>query len=491
MLFNSLAFAVFLPIVFLLYWCVPEKYKWWLLLLAGCYFYLGFGLRNFTFLALVTVISYLCALKLNPSDKKKSRIYLWITLMVSLGLLVFFKYFNFIGNTISDILSLFTISFTPAVLKIAAPVGISFYTFKVVSYMLDVYNGKIKAQRSFGKYAAYVSFFPQVASGPIERPDSFFSSLEKEKHFSYEYVTEALKLMAWGFFTKMIIADKLAGYVNKVFSNVESFSGFSLMAAAFLFSIQIYCDFAGYSDIANGTARLFGYKGAENFKSPYFASSVKEFWGRWHISLSSWFRDYVYIPLGGNRAGTFKYACNIIITFLVSGLWHGAAWTFIIWGAMHGVVQVIETLVHNWWAKLKGRDPKDKSYAKKGLIKWISVAGVFVFATIAWVFFKAESLSDAFYVLSNMFAGITSPIGYVKGGLNALGINSSMFIHLVIIIAMLIVHDFLNLKHDVIKRMNRLPIVIRWIIYVIFIDLMIIWFLQYGADSGSFVYFQF
>lgn len=491
MLFNSLAFAIFLPIVFLLYWLMPVRYRWCILLLAGCYFYLGFGLRNFIFLALVTVVSYLCALKLDPEDKKKSRMYLWLTLILSLGLLIFFKYFNFIGSTVSEVLSLFTISFTPAVLKLAAPVGISFYTFKVISYMLDVYNGKLKAQRNFGKYAAYVSFFPQVASGPIERPGSFFESMEEEKTFSYEYASEALKLMAWGFFTKMIIADKLAGYVNKVFADVESYTGFSLMAAAFLFSIQIYCDFAGYSDIANGTARLFGYKGADNFKSPYFASSVKEFWGRWHISLSSWFRDYVYIPLGGSRVGTLKYARNIMITFLVSGLWHGAAWTFIVWGGLHGAVQVLETLAHNRWARLKGRDPKDKSFVKKGIAKWISVACVFVFATIAWVFFKAESLSDALYVLGNMFVGITSPVAYIKGGLNALGINGSMFVHLAIIILMLVVYDFVNIRHNVIKLIGKLPVWLRWIIYVAFIDLIIIWFLQYGADSSSFVYFQF
>lgn len=492
MLFNSLAFAIFLPIVFALYWLMPKKHRYLVLAAAGCYFYLGFGVEYFGFLLLVTLVSFGGALLMERSeDRKRKKLCLGGVLAVSLGLLVFFKYYNFACRTLAEVLSLFTIRFTPAVLKFAAPVGISFYTFKVVSYMLDVYHGKLPAQRNFGRYAAYVSFFPQVASGPIERAESFFASMEEEKSFSYETASYGLKLMAWGFFKKMIIADKLSGYVTKVFSDVHAYSGFALIVAAVLFSVQIYCDFSGYSDIANGTARLFGYKGAENFRSPYFSSSVKEFWGRWHISLSSWLRDYIYIPLGGSRVGTLRYARNIMVTFLVSGLWHGAAWTFVVWGALHGAVQVLETLCHNWRARRRGRDPKDRTCEKKGFVKWLRVLLVFLFATAAWVFFKAESLSDAIYVFGSMFAGIGSPLSYVKEGFGSLGINSSMFVHLAIVVGLLAVFDLLSLKRDVIASVGRLPAAVRLCIYVLFLDLMIIWFLQYGADSGSFVYFQF
>ena len=426
---------------------------------------------------------------------------------VSLGLLLVFKYFNFAGQVLSDTLGIFGIGFTPAVLKLAAPIGISFYTFKVISYMVEVYRGKLPAQRNFAKYAVYVGFFPQIASGPIERPAPFFEKLEslgtevkggffRFDGFSYEKASNALKLMGVGFFKKMIVADLLSGYVTKVFSNVTAYDGFALMTAAVLFSIQIYCDFAGYSDIANGAAQLLGFNGARNFEYPYFSASVKEFWGRWHISLSTWFRDYIYIPLGGSRVGSFRYTINIMITFMVSGLWHGASLTFIVWGALHGAVQVLETFAHNAWARLRGRDPKDKAYRKKGAARIVSIVLVFIFATVAWVFFEADSVSDALYVLTNMWHGIASPVAYIKGGLQSIGINSGMMLHLIIVIGMLFVYDLTayiasQKGSTIFAWFNRLPKVVRWLVYILVVDLMVIWFMQYGADSSSFVYFEF
>lgn len=491
MLFNSLAFAVFLTVVFFAYWLLPQRFRPAVLLVAGLYFYMGFGLRYLFFPVIVIVVSYAGALRLEKAEKAKKKLIFGVVLAAALGLLMFFKYFNFLGNTVSKILGLFTVSFTPAALTFAAPVGISFYTFKVLSYMIEVYKGKIPAQQSFVKYAAYISFFPQIASGPIERPASFFAAMDEKKEFSYEEGAYGLKLMAWGFFKKLIIADKLFGYVNKVFSDVHAYTGFSLALGAFMLSVQIYCDFSGYSDIANGTARLLGFKGAKNFANPYFSSSVKEFWGRWHISLSTWLRDYIYIPLGGSRAGSIKYARNIMITFLVSGLWHGAAWTFVIWGALHGAVQVLETFAHNGWARLRHRDPKDKSGITKGFAKWVRVLLVFLFVTAAWVFFQAESLSDAAYVFAHMFTGIAAPVDYLRSGFGALGVNGGMLLHLVIIIGILIVFDAISLKKDVLAGIGSLPKAARLAVYVLFVDMMIIWFLQYGADSGSFVYFDF
>lgn len=514
--------------VFLIYWNIPAGYRYLVVLAANCYFYLGFGVRNFILLCIVCVATYLGAIFMEKCHGSLKKQCFGLPFAVSLGLLLVFKYFNFAGQILSDTLGIFGIGFTPAVLKLAAPIGISFYTFKVISYMVEVYRGKLPAQRNFAKYAVYVGFFPQIASGPIERPGHFFEKLESlgtlsgeagekfEKNiskrsgkasmakgaffrfdgFSYEKASNALKLMGVGFFKKMIVADLLSGYVTKVFSNVTAYDGFALMTAAVLFSIQIYCDFAGYSDIANGAAQLLGFNGARNFEYPYFSSSVKEFWGRWHISLSTWFRDYIYIPLGGSRVGSLRYALNIMITFMVSGLWHGANLTFIVWGALHGAVQVLETFAHNAWARLRGRDPKDKAYRKKGAARIVSIVLVFIFATVAWVFFEADSVSDALYVLTNMWHGITSPVAYIKGGLQSIGINSGMMIHLVLVTGMLFVYDLaayiaMQQGSTIFERFNRLPKVVRWIVYVAVVDLMVIWFMQYGADSSSFVYFEF
>ena len=514
--------------VFLIYWNIPAGYRYLVVLAANCYFYLGFGVRNFILLCIVCVATYLGAIFMEKCHGSLKKLCFGLPFAVSLGLLLVFKYFNFAGQVLSDTLGIFGIGFTPVVLKLAAPIGISFYTFKVISYMVEVYRGKLPAQRNFAKYAVYVGFFPQIASGPIERPAPFFERLESlgtlsgeagekfEKNiskrsgkasmakgaffrfdgFSYEKASNALKLMGVGFFKKMIVADLLSGYVTKVFSNVTAYDGFALMTAAVLFSIQIYCDFAGYSDIANGAAQLLGFNGARNFECPYFSSSVKEFWGRWHISLSTWFRDYIYIPLGGSRVGSLRYALNIMITFMVSGLWHGANLTFIVWGALHGAVQVLETFAHNAWARLRGRDPKDKAYRKKGAARIVSIVLVFIFATVAWVFFEADSVSDALYVLTNMWHGITSPVSYLKGGLQSLGINSGMMLHLVLVTGMLFVYDLaayiaMQQGSTIFERFNRLPKVVRWIVYVAVVDLMVIWFMQYGADSSSFVYFEF
>ena len=493
--------------VFLIYWNIPAGYRYLVVLAANCYFYLGFGVRNFILLCIVCVATYLGALFMEKCHGNLKKLCFGLPFAVSLGLLLVFKYFNFAGQVLSDTLGIFGIGFTPAVLKLAAPIGISFYTFKVISYMVEVYRGKLPAQRNFAKYAVYVGFFPQIASGPIERPAPFFEKLEslgtevkggffRFDGFSYEKASNALKLMGVGFFKKMIVADLLSGYVTKVFSNVTAYDGFALMTAAVLFSIQIYCDFAGYSDIANGAAQLLGFNGARNFEYPYFSASVKEFWGRWHISLSTWFRDYIYIPLGGSRVGSFRYAINIMITFMVSGLWHGANLTFIVWGALHGAVQVLETFAHNAWARLRGRDPKDKAYRKKGAARIVSIVLVFIFATVAWVFFEADSVSDALYVLTNMWHGIASPVAYIKGGLQSIGINSGMMLHLIIVIGMLFVYDLTayiasQKGSTIFAWFNRLPKVVRWLVYILVVDLMVIWFMQYGADSSSFVYFEF
>lgn len=474
MLFNSFKFAVFFLIVYALFYLVPSAYRWGVILVANIYFCLGFGVRNFLILAAVTAITYLLTIAKDKASKK-TVLYVY-SVLIPLVLLGVLKYAGFVCDTIDGIIGT-TMPFTESVSKIVAPVGISFYTFKLVSYVVDVNKGKLEPVYHFGKFAAYVSFFPQIASGPIERPKSFFDKLERVEtngrfgNFSYEEGIHAIMIIAWGFFKKLIVADKLGSYVDKVYANTEAYTGFSLLIVILFYTIQIYCDFSGYSSIANGVSELLGFGTVDNFKNPYFSVSVKQFWSRWHISLSTWFRDYVYIPLGGNRKGSLRYALNIMITFLVSGLWHGAAWNFVMWGGLHGLVQVFETFGHNLHCKLAGLDPKDKKYTKKGVYKWISILMVFVFVNIAWVFFRANSLSQAFYVLTNGFSGIGSPVSYIKGGLQILGINSGMFIHLALVLGILTAVDVCSLKTDLNKLLLKLPKVVTFAIFVILIDL--------------------
>lgn len=488
MLFNSLTFAAFMAVVFVVYWLIPERFRYILVFASSWYFYLGFGVKGFGFMVLATIISYYAAIFMQKKkDCKKMLCGLFVVLFV--GALAFFKYINFFIETVSLMVSHTPLAFTPQTLKFFVPVGISFFSFKIISYLVEVNRGTINAQTNFIKYAAFVSFFPQVASGPIGRPAPFFDELNSKKVFNPAVATDAVRLLAVGLFKKMIVADKVAVYVSRVYSSVHEYDGFALMAAAFLFSIQIYCDFSGYSDIANAVANLLGFKETKNFKQPYFAASVKEFWARWHISLSSWFRDYIYIPLGGSRVGKFKYARNIIVVFLVSGLWHGANFTFVLWGLLHGVMQVIETFVSDAVAKVKGVDRKELKAT--GPVRIVKILLVFLFVTFAWIFFEADSVGDAFYVIAHCLDKITSPVAYVKDGLGAMGINSKMFIHLFVVIGMLFIYELLSVKKNVFKMIDKLPKVVRYAIYVIFIDLMIIWFMQYGADSGSFVYFEF
>lgn len=333
MLFNSISFALFLPIVFVLFWLLPHRYQWLVLLAASYYFYMSWSVKYVTLILIVTIVSYIGARGMERTENSVLRkLLLWIVLVASLGILFAFKYWNFTVDFLEQIFRLFSIPLHPITLNLLLPVGISFYTFQTLSYVIDVYKGEVKAERHFGKYATFISFFPQLVAGPIERTNNLLPQILEEHRFDYRQASYGLKRMAWGFFKKMVIADNLAIFADRVFADVYAFQGFSLFAAAIFFTFQIYCDFSGYSDIAIGTADLFGIRLMQNFKSPYFASSLREFWKRWHISLSSWFQDYVYIPLGGNRAGKVRTYLNVMITFLVSGLWHGAAWHYIVWG---------------------------------------------------------------------------------------------------------------------------------------------------------------
>ena len=360
MLFNSFAYVIFLPIVFALYWILRDQYRWLLLLVASYFFYMCSGLKYGLLIFGVTFVSYLSAIIIEKYSEKK-RLALIITVIVCLSVLFFFKYFNFFSNTINDMMELLGIQMDTITLNIILPVGISFYTFQAMSYVVDVYKGVTKAEHHFGKYAAFVSFFPQLVAGPIERTNNLLPQINQSHRFDYEQALQGVKLILWGYYKKLVIADILSSYVKAVYDDPHEYVGFSFVLASVFFALQIYCDFSGYSDIAIGTAKLFGINLMNNFKSPYFSTSIREFWSRWHISLSTWFRDYVYIPLGGSRVNRFRHYINLMITFLVSGLWHGANWTFVAWGGIHGVAQVIESAFF-WGGGVKEQTVKSSHF---------------------------------------------------------------------------------------------------------------------------------
>lgn len=481
MSFDSSIFILFMVIVFIIYWSINSKYRWILLLLASYYFYMSWDIKGISLIIFTTILSYTSARLMERTNKKKERkLILFLTLVIILGILFFFKYFNFFSNTTRKIFMLFSIKLHPMTLKLFLPIGISFYTFQTIAYLVDVYRETIKSEKHLGKYAVFISFFPQIVSGPIGRANSLLPQINSEHIFNYEKVTYGLKQIAWGVFKKFAIANTLSIYVDKIFNDVHNYKGFSLIIVSLFFTLQIYCDFSGYSDIAIGLAKLLDIDLITNFKSPYFSSSIKEFWSRWHISLSTWLRDYVYIPLGGNRCSKLKNKMNLIITFLVSGLWHGANWTFIFWGGIHGIAQVIENL----FSKGKKHINESKN------IKWfMKVILVILFCNLAWIFFRANSISDAKYIFANMLKGIENPTAYIINGQLDLQLNKIQFLILFISILLLGIFDFISLKKDVISLVSNMSLIIRWTIYLLLIIITIV-LIPVSVNSG-FIYAQF
>ncbi len=486
MLFNSLAFAVFLPVVFLLYWLVPQKFKWIVLLVSSLYYYMSWEPKYIIWIFITTVVSYFGArfIEKNEEEKKK-KLFLSLSVIINLGLLVYFKYFVFISSSIVSMLKMFALPVDELTLKIIMPVGISFYTFQSVGYLVDVKKGKVQAEKNFGIFALFISFFPQVLSGPIARADSLIPQIKSEKKFDFDKASYGVRQMAWGFFKKMVVSAVCAQFVNPVFDNLKGQKGIVLVISVILYAFQIYCDFSGYSDIAIGSAGLFGIDLMTNFKTPYFAQSIKEFWSRWHISLSTWFRDYVYIPLGGNRVSKFRHALNLIITFLVSGIWHGAAWTFIIWGLLHGILQVIENYVY----KIKFFAPKSKEkkiFSFRGIVTLLLTFTVVCFT---WIFFRANTIGDAFYIIKNMFAGILSPASYIKPGIKFLAGDIESFVRLGVSMLILIIGDSFMLKNDVFEKLGKIKPVVKWLIYIVV--LLAIFVLTPSNANNDFIYFNF
>lgn len=475
MLYNSFSFAFFLVIVFFIYWNVQNKYKAALLLICSYYFYFGFGVKYVFLLLFTTVISYVLAIFIeNEQKNSRKKVYLTLSCIICLGLLISFKYLGLIIESVFTILSVLSIRISEPVVNLLLPVGISFYAFRIISYVADVYYGKVKAERCFIIYATYVSFFPLIVAGPIERADKLILQIKGNHVFNEQKALYGVKLLLWGYYKKLVIADNAAKYVDTVYSNVREYAGFNLLLIIFLFTIQIYCDFSGYSDIAIGTAKLLDIDIERNFRSPYLSGSVKEFWSRWHISLSTWFRDYVYIPLGGNRCSSVRRNINLMITFLLSGLWHGANWTFVIWGGIHGIIQIVE----------KSIEEKVGRITKTKIGRVLRTFIVFIFCNLAWVFFRAESIGDAFYVICNALDGIINPKMYFKTQL----ISESNFVILLLEILVLAVFDFYDKDRDVINESGKWNKVLQWGTWVV-LGIVVVYFSNRAITD--FIYSQF
>ena len=488
MLFNSLQFIVFFPIVIALYFLIPYKKRWILLLAASYYFYMCWKVDYIILIIASTVIDYICSNKMSKLNNQKSKKpWLIASIISNLSILFGFKYFNFFSENIQLIFNNYNIFYEMPFFNVLLPVGISFYTFQTLSYTIDVYNNKTPAQKHLGVFAVYVSFFPQLVAGPIERSNHLLPQFFKEYDFSYVRVKSGLEKMLWGFFKKIVIADNLAILVDGIYNNVDSYSGIALIIATIFFTFQIYCDFSGYSDIAIGTAKVMGFELRENFKRPYFSKSIREFWQRWHITLSTWFRDYVYISLGGNRVIKWRWQYNILITFLLSGLWHGANWTFIIWGALHGFYLITALILSK---------PKEKIFIMITNIspltnKIVDVFLTFILVAFAWIFFRANSLSDAIYVITNLFSdfdSITNTNAF-KMQFRGIGLYTDDIIKNCVLIIMLITYSLYERDGNVWGKMSKKPRWFRWVIYYILIFGIL--FVAPHSTVNNFIYFQF
>ncbi len=484
MLFNSLQYLIFFPIVVGLYFLIPYKYRWAILLAGSYYFYMAWKPAYIILIIFSTLIDYSAGIMMGKTeDKRKRKKYLYLSLFTNLSLLFLFKYFNFFNDSAKTVLDYLNIPFALPTFKLLLPMGISFYTFQTLSYSIDVYKGVIEAEKHLGIFALYVTFFPQLVAGPIERSDNLLPQFREKHDFDYKLATNGLKLMAWGMFKKVVIADKVAILVNTVYNDVDSFTGFPLILATLAFAFQIFCDFSGYSDIAIGSAQFMGFRLMKNFERPYFARSISEFWNRWHISLSTWFKDYLYIPLGGNRVKRNRWFLNLFITFLISGLWHGANWTFLAWGIIHALYQIIGIITKPFRVKFIETIRLDKlTY----LYKFIQIGITFSLVTFAWIFFRANSISDAIYVIKNMFYGDFSNL-YDQA--SNLGLDSfQLNISIISIILMELVHLLQAKVGSIRDFVSRRPILIRWALYYI----LVVWIIVFASfGSQEFIYFQF
>ena len=479
MLFNSLEFAVFFPVVTILFFLLPHAFRWPLLLVASCIFYMAFVPEYLLILFFLIVVDYLAALWIAKTEGRRKKAWLLVSIISTCLVLFVFKYFNFFQDNVEAVARALGWSHSPSALRLLLPIGLSFHTFQSLSYVIEVYRGHQEPERHFGIYSLYVMFYPQLVAGPIERPQNLLHQFREHHLFNYDQVTGGLKLMAWGFFKKLVIADRLALYVNPVYADPSLYPGPVLILATLAFAYQIYCDFSGYSDIAIGAARVMGFKLMTNFDSPYQAQSIGEFWKRWHISLSTWFRDYIYIPLGGSRVSKARWGFNIMIVFLLSGLWHGANWTYVIWGALNGFYLICGGLFEPLRQRFFSLSGWNRHSAGMVILR---VVWTFTLVCVAWIFFRANTLSDAWYILTHSFSGFGAPWPAV-GEFSRHDLTVAL-----LAISLLEGVDWYRRSRSVGKALARRPLYLRWAIYYAFLFLILALAVY---EQQQFIYFQF
>ncbi len=505
MLFNSIDFLIFFPVVVGLHFLLRHRHRWLLLLIASCVFYMSFVPAYILILLGTISIDYFAAIYLDRRSGAARRLILYAAVALNFAVLFAFKYFNFFNANVGVFAGWLGFAYSPFTLEVILPIGLSFHTFQSVSYLIDVSRGTQPVERHPGMLALYVMFFPQLVAGPIERPQNLLPQLRATQRFDFDRAISGLKLMAWGFFKKLVVADRLAIYVDAVYNQPEDFGGGPLVLATYLFAFQIYCDFSGYSDIAIGAARVLGFRLMDNFRTPYFSTGIAEFWRRWHISLSTWFRDYVYIPLGGSRGASWRVSVNLLVVFLVSGLWHGASWNFVIWGGIHGLLLIGERGLGTIGARMKDRmstrltDANDQGtaadaaakissapsrFAKFRTLAWrfAKMAFVFHLVTFAWIFFRADDFVDARYIIANLFAPDRQPFEtYIQN--DAAGKTA------LVVVFLLVFFEWLRSREwapESLLKIRRLRLN-----YLFYAALLVCIALMGVFDGENFIYFQF
>ena len=495
MLFNSYGFLVFFPIVVVIYFLLPKRISYLWLLAASYYFYMGWNAKYALLLLVSTTITYVSGMLiqwLNDRHPDKICAKKWVvagSFISNLAILFFFKYFNFTIESMNTVLRYIDLPTINTSLDVLLPVGISFYTFQALGYTVDVYRGEIRAERNFFRYALFVSFFPQLVAGPIERSKNLLNQLRNPKSFSYERMCDGLMMMIWGYFLKLVIADRIAIFVDNMYGNVGVYDGRYLLLASVLFAVQIYYDFAGYSTIAIGAAEVMGFQLMDNFNSPYLSQSVAEFWRRWHISLSSWFKDYLYIPLGGNRKGKVRKYINIMIVFLVSGLWHGAKWSYVVWGGLNGIYQVVGAI----FTPVRNRI-KEKLHLKKSPLPLVIIYMIvtFILVDFTWIFFRADNVQHAFAVIDSIF-NMNNQVLLENGTLYDLGLSRPNFIVLGVSLVILLAADICKYRGIKVRSVIlNLNIVIRWAVIIAgILGILVFGIWGSGYSATNFIYFQF
>ncbi len=496
MSFNSLEFLLFFPIATFIYFLLPHRWRWVHLLAASCLFYMWFIPVYIFILFFIITVDYIAGILIEGANGPRRKGFLVMSIIANVGILSLFKYDNFLAGLINDLLRLVGLSTHQLpYLNLLLPIGLSFHTFQAMSYTIEVYRGHQPAERHFGIYALYVMFYPQLVAGPIERPQHMLPQFHERKRFNAADISSGLRLMMWGMFKKVVIADRLAEITGPIFNAPHSFTPMALLIATSLFSFQIYCDFSGYSDIALGSARVMGFRLMQNFNMPYHSRSLPEFWRRWHISLTSWFRDYLYLPLGGNRVSTPRWCFNLFFVFLISGVWHGANITFVIWGALHGTYIIIFVTTQKFWKQLVRLSGLSRIH---WLYDHLRILLTFTLVSIAWPFFRGNNLSEGYYFFSRIPEGMKELASFCLHGnwsweilkfrLGNFPVHGTVLALSIFLIGALETIQFLQRRYDLSLVIQREPVYIRWTAYYMLIA-VILFCGVFG--NKQFIYFQF